>query len=527
MEKAYERACRAIILEEFYKMGFRGNMMNFLREFLNDRYIKVKIGNYISKAFKQEEGVPQGSVLSVTCFSVAINKIVQKVSSPVKCSLFVDDFLMYVSSYDAATACNYLQKSINEVTKWAEENGFRFSSSKTVAVRFTRMRRIEAVPNLMLNDCIIPYEEQVRFLGIIFDRKLTWGPHIDNLKIKVKKSLNILKVVSHFEWGADRKSLLKIYNSLCRSKLDYACEVYSSACKTRLKELDVIHNLGLRICTGAYKTSPIESIYIDSGELPLQLRREELGLLYMQRLKSSVDNPASECLKEKNPYNFNKPRATKPFQIRFLRELEDKTIESQEICEFKYLNVPPWLVPDIKLCKKTIVKKEMSSQEMYSKFIEHNSIHRDQEKIFTDGSKSRDGVGCAVLYQKDSYQAWLSKKASVFTAEMTAIIESLKMINQGKKKDFVIYSDSYSAVLALSQYNSFHPLVQKAQEWLFRLHIKFKNINFCWVPSHVGIHQNEIVDKEAKEAAKLPSVNIKSIPSIDMKGPIKQYILCK
>ena len=151
MEKAYDRACRAVILEEFYKMGLRGNMMNFLREFLNDRYIKVKIGKYISKSFKQEEGVPQGSVLSVTCFSVAINKIVEKVSSPVKCSLFVDDFLMYVSSYDAIAACNYLQKSITEVTKWADENGFKFSTSKTVAVRFTRMRRIEAVPNLMIN----------------------------------------------------------------------------------------------------------------------------------------------------------------------------------------------------------------------------------------------------------------------------------------------------------------------------------------------------------------------------------------
>ena len=136
-------------------------------------------------------------------------------------------------------------------------------------------------------------------------------------------------------------------------------------------------------------------------------------------------------------------------------------------------------------------------------------------------------MGCALLYKHNSYQARLSNKASVFTAEITAIIESLKMINQSNKKNFVIYSDSYSAVSALKQYNSFHPLVQKAQEWLFRLHIKFKKISFCWIPSHVGIDQNEVADQEAKEAAKLPSVNINSIPSVDMKGPIKQYILCK
>ena len=169
----------------------------------------------------------------------------------------------------------------------------------------------------------------------------------------------------------------------------------------------------------------------------------------------------------------------------------------------------------------------MSPQEMLSIFLNHNSVHKSQEKIFTDGSKSRGGVGCALLYKQNSYQARLSNKASVFTAEMTAIIESLKVINQSNKETFVIYSDSYSAVSALDQYNSFHPLVQKAQEWLFRLHIKFKKIHFCWIPSHVGIHQNEVVDQEAKEAVKLPSININFIPTIDMKGPIKQYILCK
>ena len=94
-----------------------------------------------------------------------------------------------------------------------------------------------------------------------FDKKLTWSSHIENLKRKVRKSLDILKVVSGFDWGADKKSLLRLYNALCRSKLDYGCQIYSSACKTKLKELDVIHNMGLRICSGAFRTSPIESIY--------------------------------------------------------------------------------------------------------------------------------------------------------------------------------------------------------------------------------------------------------------------------
>ena len=151
--------------------------------------------------------------------------------------------MIYVTTYDALSACRYLQKTINAASRWASDNGFKFSTDKTVAVRFTRCRRMEMVPNLLLDGDILPYKDEVKFLGLIFDKKLTWSSHIDGLKLKVRKSLDILKVVSGFDWGADKKSLLRLYNALCRSKLDYGCQIYSSACKTKLKGLDAVHNM--------------------------------------------------------------------------------------------------------------------------------------------------------------------------------------------------------------------------------------------------------------------------------------------
>ena len=88
---------------------------------------------------------------------------------------------------------------------------------------------MEEIPTLTLKGDILPYEKEVKFLGMNLDAKLTWSRHIDALKLKVKTSMNILKVVSGFSWGADKKSLLKLYNSLCQSKLDYGCQFYSSA----------------------------------------------------------------------------------------------------------------------------------------------------------------------------------------------------------------------------------------------------------------------------------------------------------
>ena len=65
------------------------------------------------------------------------------------------------------------------------------------------------------------------------------------------------------DWGADKKVLLRLYRSLIRSKLDYGCVVYGSARKSYLRKLDTIHNQGLRLALGAFKTSPINSLYVD------------------------------------------------------------------------------------------------------------------------------------------------------------------------------------------------------------------------------------------------------------------------
>ena len=66
--------------------------------FLSDRYFKVRVGNTYSDPYSQEAGVPQGSILSVTLFSLKINSIVSCLLPDIKCSLYVDDLAIYYSS---------------------------------------------------------------------------------------------------------------------------------------------------------------------------------------------------------------------------------------------------------------------------------------------------------------------------------------------------------------------------------------------------------------------------------------------
>ena len=87
LEKAYDTVWRAEILNSLYEMGLRGNLPNFLENFLTNRQFCVRIGASHSEYVKQEEGLPQGSVLSVTCFAIAINDIVKQLSTEVQCTL--------------------------------------------------------------------------------------------------------------------------------------------------------------------------------------------------------------------------------------------------------------------------------------------------------------------------------------------------------------------------------------------------------------------------------------------------------
>ena len=215
------------------------------------------------------------------------------------------------------------------------------------SVHFCRIHRIHPDPDICIKGQRIPCVQEARFLGLTFDRRLTWVPHLKSLKGKCLEALKIFKALAHTSWGADRKMLLRLYKALILSKISYGCEVYSSALPSRLKMLDSIHHAGIRLATGAFKSSPIQSLLVEAGEMPLELHRQNLACRYWFKVQRLPNSLAFKSLVKENFFRFYEthPKLPQPFGFRVRQLLNNFNLKRDVVIPFKIPVIPPWKLP--------------------------------------------------------------------------------------------------------------------------------------------------------------------------------------
>ena len=98
LQKAYDTTWKHDIQQDLHNLGLRGNLTIFIGNFLTDRTFQIHLGTILSDVFHQEEGVPQGAILSTTLLNAKINDIVKQVDPGVECSRYVDDFVIMYKS---------------------------------------------------------------------------------------------------------------------------------------------------------------------------------------------------------------------------------------------------------------------------------------------------------------------------------------------------------------------------------------------------------------------------------------------
>ncbi|CAL4186113.1 unnamed protein product, partial [Meganyctiphanes norvegica] len=184
IEKAYDMVWAHGLLQELFDLGLRGNLPIFIQNFLSNRTLQVKIANFISTKYKLENGLPQGSIISVVLFLIAINKMFSKCDKTIN-QIFCDDGAFWSQHHLLDVAERSIQDTLNHLTQWSKETGLKFSVQKSTYCIFTHRKTQNLTLKLYNTD--LPRSYQVKYLGMTFDHRLNWTKHIRILKEKCQK----------------------------------------------------------------------------------------------------------------------------------------------------------------------------------------------------------------------------------------------------------------------------------------------------------------------------------------------------
>ncbi|XP_072400516.1 uncharacterized protein [Diabrotica undecimpunctata] len=334
-----------------------------------------------------------------------------------------------------------------------------------------------------------------------FDKRLSWRNHIQTTKANCLKRINIIKSLAHYHWGSEEEVLLRIYQALIRSKLDYGSILYMSACKSLLNSLNVVQNTSLRICLGAFRSSPSESIHVEAYEPPLTYRRQRLLLNYFAKVSANPSNPAAKLVARHTVIKpTEKLRSVYPFD-RKLHQLINNT-DFSHMTPICIPHTPPWTRKqpsfNISLCRYD--KKETPISMFRQEFNKMIDMEKFDTILYTDASKDEHGTSCAVTTTNETIASFrLPTICSIHTVELYGINKALEVTPKSSKR-IAICTDSLSSIHSLKTLRSQHPIVNKVHAHCHQLLTSGTSVSIIWVPSHVGVIGNEKADQAEKEA---------------------------
>lgn len=274
---------------------------------------------------------------------------------------------------------------------------------------------------------------------------------------KRQRSLNVLKVLTRVWWGGHPKSLLIVYRALIRPHLENSCFHWANISQKLMNDLNKIQYQALRICLGAMKSTPLPCLLAEASEPPLSLRFKFLAQKYVLKLFENKNENVISKFYYLATQNLDNHQYWRCKNIPFLAEAFCDLSDTRRTCSFMTifdisfpeLLTKPFVLPVLNYTE-IIAYNLALINEVLNKFNFRNSI-------YTDASKSSDGVGAGLYFpQLDLELSFnLPSFCSIYSAEIIAIVEALdyNIIDNNQIENFVICTDSLSAILMLCNLN--------------------------------------------------------------------------
>lgn len=311
IEKAFDTVYHKGLITKLHAYKFPQYLIKLISSYLADRKFRVRLDqNTYSSYHRTHEGVPQGSILGPILFLLYINDI--PVPRGTSLALYADDTAIVTSSPRSSYIAQKLTKALHILETYFRKWKIRINPSKTELIIFTRRYSKQYVrkDNVTFQGKIIQWLDHVKYLGVTFDKRLTWRKHIENTVRKGHMALRTLYPLICPRNGLDNNLKATLYNTCVRPVLTYAAAVWGYAASTHLQKLQRVQNKFIRIAYKPERGTWFKTLAESHGICPIEDFIHKQTINFYQSLKHN--NTANTLIQNLGQYSID----TMPFHYK-------------------------------------------------------------------------------------------------------------------------------------------------------------------------------------------------------------------
>ncbi|GFV49438.1 probable RNA-directed DNA polymerase from transposon X-element [Trichonephila clavipes] len=222
-------------------------LIHLIHSYLTNRSFRIRINETLSNEHSVSAGCPQDSLLGPLLFNLYINDIPDY--SLTKINLYADDTAIHATYKKLETISFALNKHLLHLQNFFDKWKISINVEKSTAIIFTKKQSLP--PPIIMYNKQIPWSQEAKYLGIIFDTHLTWKQHIYYVRDKFRKIMfKLYPLIGRNSYLSIENKVL-LYTAVMRPILAYACPVWGYAAKTNINILDTLQNSLIRMIVKA------------------------------------------------------------------------------------------------------------------------------------------------------------------------------------------------------------------------------------------------------------------------------------